>query len=285
MGLVVKPQLGLLMPTYPRHFFFQSGPDFIRGKEKNCMRFLGRKNRALLQKYAPTELGDLRSFLAVCVQLARAVARLHSVGLAHADLSPNNVLVDPSSGASFLIDMDSLVVPGFFPPDVLGTKGYTAPEVIATLLLPIDDPRRKLESAQTNLHALAVLFYELLLRRHPLDGRKIRPATTEEERDSLAYGSQALFCEHTGDKSNRPDEKSYVSCSALGPALLDLFHRAFVDGLYHPPARPSADEWAAALCLTQNLLIPCGNPACEDRWLVYRNGEAPVCPRCGGKLE
>jgi cobalt-zinc-cadmium efflux system protein len=34
--------------------------------------------------------------------------------LAHSDLSPNNVLVDPTQGASIVIDVDSLVVEGLF---------------------------------------------------------------------------------------------------------------------------------------------------------------------------
>ena len=37
------------------------------------------------------------------------------------------------------------------------------------------------------------------------------------------YGSEALFCEHPTDPSNRPDEHSYIGCSSLGPLLTDLF--------------------------------------------------------------
>ncbi len=206
-----------MAPAYPKHFFFQTGPDFIKGKEKNGMRFIGPRNRALLEKFAPAELGDFRNFFSLCVQMARAVARLHNAGLAHSDLSPNNVLVDPTRGVSIVIDVDSLVVEGLFPPDVMGTKGYIAPEVLSTAHLPIHDPQRKHPNARTDLHALAVLLYQYLLRRHPLDGKRIPPqAKTAEEQELLSYGSEAIFSENPTDASNRPEEKNYVPARRWG---------------------------------------------------------------------
>ena len=240
-AVIVKPRLGIVAPAYPKHFFFQTGPDFIKGKEKNGMRFIGPRNRALLEKFAPAELGDFRNFFSLCVQMARAVARLHNAGLAHSDLSPNNVLVDPTRGVSIVIDVDSLVVEGLFPPDVMGTKGYIAPEVLSTAHLPIHDPQRKHPNARTDLHALAVLLYQYLLRRHPLDGKRIPPqAKTAEEQELLSYGSEAIFSENPTDASNRPEEKNYVPCTTLGPQLRDLFQRPSSRGCTrrttgHPP--------------------------------------------------
>ncbi len=282
-AIVVKPGLGIVAPTYPANFFFASGPDFIKGKEKNGMRFLGRKNRALLEKVAAAELGTWRNYFALCIRMARAVARLHNAGLAHSDLSPNNVLVDPTCGSSIIIDIDSLVVEGLFPPDVVGTKGYIAPEVLSTLHLPLKDPQRKHPNARTDQHALAVLIYQYLLRRHPLDGRKIPPAQTAEEQDLLAYGSQALFCEHPTDTSNRPEEKSYVGCSALGPALYDLSQRAFVEGLHAPDRRPIALVWLRGLIKTWDLLVPCSNDVCPSKWYVLHDATRPRCPFCNAR--
>src|SRR5262249_47460962 len=157
---------------------FESGPDFIKGKEKNGMRFIGERNRAMLEKFAPAELGEWRNYLALCIRMARAVARLHNAGLAHSDLSPNNVLVDPKRGASIVIDFASLAGEGLYPPDVLGTKGYIAPEVLTTMHLKLNDPNRKHPNARTDQHALAVLIYQYLLRRHPLDGKRVPPAAS-----------------------------------------------------------------------------------------------------------
>jgi serine/threonine protein kinase len=279
-GLVTAPRFGIVTPTYPSNFFFASGPDFIKGKEKNGMRFIGGRNRQMLEKFAPNELGEWRNYLALCIRMARAVARLHNAGLAHSDLSPNNVLVDPSRGASIVIDIDSLVVEGFYPPDVLGTKGYIAPEVLSTMHLPFNDKRRRFPSARTDQHALAVLIYQYLLRRHPLDGKRIPAAPTAEEQELLSYGSQALFCEHPGDESNRPEEKEYVPCAALGPFLGDLFQRAFVKGLHSPGDRPTALEWVRGLIKTVDLLLPCDNRRCSHKWFVASETAALRCPFC-----
>jgi hypothetical protein len=282
-AVVTKPRLGIVAPAYPKHFFFQTGPDFIKGKEKNGMRFIGPRNRALLEKFAPQEMGDFRNFFALCVLMARAVARLHNAGLAHSDLSPNNVLVDPTRGACIVIDVDSLVVEGLFPPDVIGTKGYIAPEVLSTVQLPINDPQRKHPNARTDLHALAVLLYQYLLRRHPLDGKRIPNAKTAEEQELLSYGKEALFSENPSDPSNRPEERNFVACEALGPMLRDLFHRAFVKGLHAPNDRPSGLEWVRGLVKTWDLLHPCANQKCGHRWFVLGDPKAVKCPYCGTK--
>jgi hypothetical protein len=280
-GIVTRPRFGILAPTYPGHFFFQSGPEFIKGKEKNGMRFIGPKNRSLLEKFAPAELGDFQKYLSLCVQMARAVARLHNAGLAHSDLSPNNVLVDPTRGVSIVIDVDSLVVEGLYPPDVAGTKGYIAPEVLSTLHLPLNDPRRKFPNARTDLHALAVLVYQYLLLRHPLDGRRVPNAQTAEEQETLAFGKEALFCEHPKDASNRPEQPNYVPCANLGTNLADLFRRAFVNGLHAPNDRPSALEWVRGLVRTWDLLQPCPNARCAARWFVVGDPKDVRCPFCG----
>jgi serine/threonine protein kinase len=282
-GIITKPRFGILAPAYPSHFFFQTGPDFIKGHEKNGMRFIGRKNRALLEKFARAELGDFRRYLALCIQMARAVARLHNAGLAHSDLSPNNVLVDPTVGASIVIDVDSLVVEGLFAPDVAGTKGYIAPEVLSSLHLPLADPLRKHPNARTDLHALAVLVYQYLLLRHPLDGRRVPNAPSAEEQEMLSFGKEALFCEHPTDAANRPDQTPFVPYASLGASLADLFQRSFIKGLHAPNDRPSALEWVRGLVRTWDLLLPCEGPACSHKWFVAADPKVFRCGFCGAK--
>jgi len=282
-AIVTRPRFGIIAPTYPSHFFFQTGPDFIKGKEKNGMRFIGRKNRALLEKFAPAELGDFQKYLGLCIQMARAVARLHNAGLAHSDLSPNNVLVDPTRGISIVIDVDSLVVEGLYPPDVAGTKGYVAPEVLMTLHLALNDSQRKFPNARTDLHALAVLVYQYLLLRHPLDGRRIPNANSAEEQELLSLGKEALFCEHPTNPANRPEQTPYHPCTCLGSPLSDLFQRAFVAGLHTPNERPSALEWVRGLVRTWDLMLPCPNGSCWHRSFVLANSRDVRCPFCGAR--
>src|SRR5262249_30309162 len=131
--------------------------------------------------------------------------------------------------------------------------------------------------------ALATLTYQYLLLRHPLDGKRIPNATTAEEQEALAYGKEALFCEHPTDAKNRPEQNPYVSYNVLGPALGDLFQRAFVKGLHSPNDRPSALEWVRGLGKTWDLLQPCSNAGCLQKWFVLADPKDVKCPFCGAR--
>ncbi|MDR0982440.1 MAG: kinase [Culturomica sp.] len=288
-------KLGLVVPTYQKHFFFSKGSvnnDFlgIKGKEKEGKWFASAKNQ---NKFlAPEEKGDWFKYFQVCIRISRAVKRLHAAGLAHSDLSYKNVLIDPTSGSASIIDIDGLVVPGKFPPDVVGTPDFIAPEVLSTTKLKIDDPARKLPNITTDRHALAVLIYMYLLYRHPLRGGKVHDLDSAKD-EELSMGSKALFIEHPADKSNRvkvrdlhpsqlpqsdPNKIPYTVC---GPYLKALFDRAFIDGLHDPSKRPSAQEWEDALLKTVDLMQPCQNPKCWHKWFVFDNTTKPKCPFCG----
>ena len=69
---------------------------------------------------------------------------MHQAGLAHSDLSCKNILIDPKTADCVVIDVDSLVIPNVYPPEVMGTRGYIAPEVLETSVL--DDSSRILPS-------------------------------------------------------------------------------------------------------------------------------------------
>lgn len=296
----VNGQTGIVLPTYEPNFFFSVGSRSgdmldLAGREKEGKWFASAKHR---NKYlAPEELGDWRGYFGISVKLARAVRRLHMAGLAHSDLSYKNVLVDPRTGSSCVIDIDGLVVPGKYPPDVVGTPDFIAPEVMATAHRRPGDPGRKLPNVYTDRHALAVLVYMYLLYRHPLKGARIYDPQDDARDERLRLGERALFVENPSDPSNRPGpnelqeaylpwaDVSRIPHTVTGPLLSKLFERAFVDGLHTPEKRPSADEWEMALVRTVDLLIPCPNPSCEQKWYVGSVERALVCPFCGTRAE
>jgi serine/threonine protein kinase len=290
-------KLGLVVPCYNKNFFFKKGyasNDLIRGKEKEGKWFASPKfrNKQFSLRLDDSELGNWLSYFQICVNIARGVKRLHAAGLAHSDLSYKNVLVDPVSRTAAIIDIDGLVVPGLFPPDVIGTADFIAPEVLSTKHLGKTDANRKLPNRLTDLHALAVMIYMYLLYRHPLKGGKVHDLDTEKD-DLLSMGEKALFVEHPTDKSNRPKlnqanpkELPWIDVTKLpysitGPYLKALFDRAFIDGLHHPMQRPTANEWEDALLKTTDMMQPCGNPSCEQKWYVFDNTNNPRCPFCG----
>lgn len=288
-------RLGMVAPAYQKHFFFQHGSQNndclgIRGREKEGKWFAAANLR---KRYVDQrELGDWLQHLRVCILIARAVKKLHAMGLAHSDLSYKNVLVDPCGGNACIIDIDGLVVPGKFPPDVIGTPDFIAPEVIMTSHLDIKDTHRKLPCIATDQHALAVLIYMYLLYRHPLRGGKVHDVNDDQRDEKLTMGEKALFVEHPTDHSNRirlvnvkPTELPWADTSVLpykltGPFLSKLFERAFVLGLHNPEERPTADEWEVGLIKTVDLIQPCQNKNCEQKWYVFDNKKSPICPFC-----
>jgi len=278
-----KYGMGVVAPKYPGNFFFKSGP--WTGKEKEGRWFFGRTaGGTFFRDMMPeVERGNWLQYFSICIQIARAARRLHVAGLAHSDLSSKNVLVDPVTGTSIVIDIDSLVVPGLFPPDVVGTPGYIAPEVLSTIKLAINDPKRKHACAATDQYALAVLIYEYLLTRHPLRGPKIHSTISAEEDDYMGMGPKALWIEDPGDKSNRSTDIK-VPYTALGPLLAPLFERAFVNGLHAPNNRPSAGEWEKALVKTWDMLYPCPNGSCGQKWIVAGIAGSLRCPWCGSQV-
>ncbi|HEY7036323.1 MAG TPA: hypothetical protein VH482_33655 [Thermomicrobiales bacterium] len=220
----------------------------------------------------PHERGDWRGMVVTIIKAARLMRRLHNLGLCHSDLSENNIFVNPTTGQTTLLDCDGLVVPGFLPPAVLGTKGYMAPELMEGTAQP---------SIRTDCHALAVIIYRGLLVVDPLRGPKKHDADPLVD-DRLMYGSQALFIEHPTDPSNRPSF-AFPSIDLLGPRMKHLFTQAFIAGLHNPALRPAASEWEQALLRMYDQLVPCPNPACEFGWFVFRE-ESPACPWCGTPL-
>ncbi|MDR2140352.1 MAG: kinase [Deltaproteobacteria bacterium] len=309
---------GIVVPVYHPNFFFPANTP-LGGAEKEGKWFTSAKN---FNRFVPeSEKGSLLSFLRICINLSRAVRRLHAAGLAHSDLSYKNCLVDPTTGDACIIDIDGLVVPGLFPPEVLGTPDFMAPEVVETMKLCSQapdsqapdskdpylmdhavkvpyakDPDRKLPCRQTDQHALAVLIYQYLFHRHPLRGSKVHSQETEEQ-ERLEMGELALFIENPYDSSNnykiQKNDKDFLPWidtkklpyTIMGPYLKTLFEKAFIDGLHNPANRPSADDWEEALIKTADLIQPCLNKSCVKKWYVFDNSTRPVCPYCGTKFK
>jgi hypothetical protein len=265
---LLKPVFGFVAPIYPENFFFTD----IRKKRKEKKPAWFIKPTVRQRNVPPEEQGNLRHYLMVCAKIARGLRRLHQSGLAHGDISFNNVLVDPKNAQALIIDLDGLVVPMVAPPVLMGTPGYIAPEVVA---------RRKTKDGTayepnrlTDLYSVAVLFYELLLNRHPLlDGRKV-VGESAEELEHLKLGPEALFVEHPTDKSNSLNPPPVVTIGKLGPFLEKLFLKTFVDGLENPLRRADAAEWENAFYATLDLLHP--SPAGKD-WTVLVPGQPMRC--------
>ena len=47
--------------------------------------------------------------------------------------------------------------------------------------------------------------------------------------------------------------------------------------------RPTAEEWEIGLLKTTDLMQPCSNSSCEQKWYVFDNSNTPKCPFCNTK--
>ena len=300
-----EDRIGIIVPCYSNNFFFKKGYekiDLLVGKEKEgkwfaSAKFRTKKARLKLDK---SELGNWLSYFQIGVNIARGVKRMHSAGLAHSDLSYKNVLIDPITKSATIIDIDGLVVPGLYPPDVIGTADFIAPEVVATKHLDVKDPNRNLPNRLTDLHALSVLIYMYLFYRHPLrGGNYFGPIEPEQEEDFL-MGEKALFIEHPTDDSNRNFKREYgdnlksfepwidldkTKYDIAGPYLKELFDKAFISGLHNPRERPLAEMWEQALIKTDDLKLKCSNVSCDQQWFIFQGTTTTNCPFCNTKYQ
>ncbi|WP_460848451.1 serine/threonine-protein kinase, partial [Nocardioides ultimimeridianus] len=173
--------------------------------------------------------------LAVLAGALDGLAAVHAAGLVHADLKPENILID-RSGTSRLIDFGLASPPGpLAGPDTwIGTPAYLAPErVLGTF-----------QDARTDLYSTAVVLFELLCGRVPIQG------------------PDALTTAHLQVTQPAPDPAAYVR--EIGPALAELTrvnlakdpalrHQnapAFARSLRHAAIGSFGPGWAAAGALS-----------------------------------
>ncbi len=88
-------------------------------------------------------------------QTASAMAHMHARGYAHADMKPNNVVVD-DVGTVKIIDLGQACKIGTVKPRIQGTPDYIAPEQVH--LKPI--------TAKTDIYNLGAMMYWVLTRKY-----------------------------------------------------------------------------------------------------------------------
>lgn len=110
---------------------------------------------------------DTESKITLMRDVCRGVAYAHDLGIVHRDLKPSNILVDQEGrvrildfGIAFDLEIEQrtqMTQTG----QLLGTLQYMAPEQV--------DRRSHTTSKQTDVYALGLICYELLIGENPLD--------------------------------------------------------------------------------------------------------------------
>ncbi len=194
---------------------------------------------------------------------AIAFEAVHAHGHVVGDVNQKNVMVSGKGVVAF-VDCDSFQVAEgarVFRCGV-GVPEYTPPELQGKNFASLD------RSADHDQFGLAVLIFHLLMMgRHPFSGVPLTQADMPIEK-AIREGSYAYTRDRAGARLKPPPNVPPVAM--LGPALLDLFERAFCT-----PRRPTATEWQASLDAAMKQLEHCK----IDRKHVYLKA-AGSCPWC-----
>lgn len=274
-------KIGLVLKPHPQEFYFLKG--FLEEKEKSLKWFCHEKirNKYLLSK------GNLYSYYQAIKQISSIVSIFNELNIFFYDLSSHEILFNENNGNIRFISWDSI---GRNKIDNIGispSPGYIDPYLLSQGKDFINRPTR-----ESNQYALAVLIYKILFHREPLRGSMVHDVNDEKRDEELLMGSKAIFIENPYDKSNQVKTSNLTSFelpygnpqlrpyTLSGKYFKQLFDRAFIEGLHNPNKRPKPIEWVYAANMTMDLLIPCLNPECEEKFFVYNNEMHPVCPYC-----
>jgi PAS domain S-box-containing protein len=104
---------------------------------------------------------DIEHFVELAIRMAEIVRELHSRGVIHRDVSPENFVVGESRDAVALVDFEvATAVPAYAAAGELdGTLAYMPPEQTGRAKRPVD--------RRADLYALGATFYEMLTGKPP----------------------------------------------------------------------------------------------------------------------
>ena len=213
--------------------------------------------------------GGLQRRLRLLARLARVMAKLHGLGIAHGDLSPKNVFVSASHehGEVWLIDCDNLTYAVRDSSLQLYTPDYGAPELLRG---------ERGISTYTDIWSFAVMAFQLLTVLHPFKSGDL--VDQDSELEEVALRGDLPWIDHPEDESNRaslgiPRE---MVCTAV---LRDLFDRCFRRGVLDAGERPVMAEWAEAFeaAVAVQVLCDMEHGGCGSTFLWNRGLCCPFC--------
>lgn len=209
--------------------------------------------------------GGLRRRLILLARAAHTLAQLHGKGLAYSDPSPANIFIsdDPAFAEVWFIDTDNLRYESS-PGALAGvcTHGYGAPELIQG---------KSGVTTLTDVHAFAVIAFQVLALAHPFIGDLVNDG--EPELEEQAFAGLIPWVDDAGEDRNRASfgiPRDWV----LSTRLSEAFERTFGVGRLTPSERPGAAEWAERLFAAADATIPC--PVCGGTFYFNQ----PNCTWC-----
>jgi len=214
---------------------------------------------------------DMKFLLRAAINLASAVASIHSTGCVIGDINHSGILVSNKAMVS-LIDSDSFQYrsAGITYRCLVGVAEYTPPELQGTLFDKID------RTPNHDNFGLAVLLFQLLfLGRHPFAGRYLGKG----DMDIKTAIKEGRFAYSSRKSETSMEPPPFVpTLGDYGEDIRKAFEEAFMPPGRHLGGRPTAASWVGLLKAVESNLAMCS----ADKSHVYPR-QLGGCPWC--KLE
>lgn len=145
----------------------------------------------------------LDEVLRVMVQVARAIDAIHREGYVHRDIKPSNVLIERTTGQTFLTDLGITAISNTRM-EGAGTVAYMPPEMMDTW---IADHR-------ADIYSFGIMFFEMLAKTRPFRvSEGLRGAAAEE--DLKHKHKQEPVPDITEYRPDLPDTLNQIMAKAL----------------------------------------------------------------------
>lgn len=223
---------------------------------------------------------SFRALLWAACNFSAALRELHAAGFCCREINAGNLLVEPESGDIRLNNCEDVAVCG----EKIATRG--------SLFVPPESwYAETVTSPSTDRYGLAVFLFWLLVHNHPMIGRLECDFASVSE-GQLHCLTHPLFIFHPGDRRNEPTAEDHRPALVFWPRLpapiRDLFTRTFTEGLAHPEARATEEEWLEQALRAHDSVMPCGHCGSEnfyDREAIRKaGGVPPACVECGQRV-
>ncbi len=237
--------------------------------------------KGIVEIYSRRSPVTMHMLTTICINIVDAFSDLHSKGYCYKDIKSENIFFDPKTGDISICDCDNVAIDGESYQGIIGTMGYSAPEI---------DRGEAQPSIRADLHSLAVLLFKILHLHHPLEGmRETAIKCLDLPARQQLYGDDPLFIFDPINKENRPDPVHHQTVLAHWPIfpsfLKKLFIQAFTDGLHDPDCRVRETVWKQALAKLRDSIVVCQCKA-NNFYDIAHSKVAPhgLCWRCKQRM-
>lgn len=222
-----------------------------------------------LFKWYFDKTGGITYRLKIAYSIVNAIQRVHSKGYCLVDLSPNHTHLQP-----YNTEKEQLPIIQFSGIDKICSYTYSPISSGADRYCdPLVYLKRTSASSSSDAYSFAVMVFEMLTACHPFIGDDTERMGNEEL--SAAINSGTL--DYIGNTNSNYNEDFEYTRILLPEDLSELFRQMFVDGRFNASARPTLENFKAAIIRSLRKVIKCDHKGCEREYPFNTDNVCPFC--------